>query len=155
MARFFMTKSQPYPPGFNSAISKPLKQVKLIFFIFVFMNYRKNLKPIGRITLIVMIGGLIFGIVELFQGSDDWGLVITPIFCIIFLLVFIPFLEKVNKHPNPQAVSSPALSSATSKHFKQARLTFLIFEKTKLLWVSKVLFITKKQKHLIYQGFYI
>ena len=63
------------------------------------------LKPIGRITLIVMIGGLIFGIVRLFQGSDDWGLVeafiITPICCIIFLFVFLPFLEKMNKHPKP------------------------------------------------------
>ena len=65
------------------------------------MNYKKKLKPIGRITLIVMIGGLIFGIVRLFQGSDDWGLIITPICCIIFLLVFLPFLEKVNKHPKP------------------------------------------------------
>ena len=88
-------------PSFSSAISKPLKLVKLIFFIFEVMNYKNNLKPIGRITLIVMIGGLIFGIVRLFQGSDDWGLIITPICCIIFLFVFIPFLEKVNKHPKP------------------------------------------------------
>ena len=69
------------------------------------MNYKKLLKPIGRITLIVMIGGVIFGIVRLFQGSDDWGLVeafiITPICCIIFLFVFLPFLEKMNKHPKP------------------------------------------------------
>ena len=69
------------------------------------MNYKKILKPISRITLIVMIGGLIFGIVRLFQGSDDWGLVeafiITPICCIIFLFVFLPFLEKMNKHPKP------------------------------------------------------
>ena len=69
------------------------------------MNYKKLSKPIGRITLIVMIGGLIFGIVRLFQGSDDWGLVeafiITPICCIIFLFVFLPFLEKMNKQPKP------------------------------------------------------
>ena len=71
----------------------------------MFMNYKKLLKPISRITLIVMIGGLILGIVRLFQGSDDWGLVeafiITPICCIIFLFVFLPFLEKMNKHPKP------------------------------------------------------
>ena len=69
------------------------------------MNYKKLLKPIARITLIIMIGGLIFGIVRLFQGSDDWGLVeafiITPICCIIFLFVFLPFLEKMNKQPKP------------------------------------------------------
>jgi len=69
------------------------------------MNYKKILKPIGRITLIVMIGGLIFGIVRLFQGSDDWGqveaFIITPICVIIFLFVFLPFLEKMNKHPKP------------------------------------------------------
>ena len=58
------------------------------------MNYKKILKPIGRITLIVMIGGLIFGIVRLFQGSDDWGLIITPICCIIFLFVFLRFTNK-------------------------------------------------------------
>jgi low affinity Fe/Cu permease len=67
--------------------------------MFVFMNYKKFLKPIGRITLIVMIGGLILGIVRLFQGSDDWGLINMSIFYIIFLFVFLPFLEKVNKHP--------------------------------------------------------
>tara|TARA_B110001452_G_scaffold87016_1_gene71152 strand:- start:70 stop:264 length:195 start_codon:yes stop_codon:yes gene_type:complete len=61
------------------------------------MNYKKLLKPISRITLIVLIGGLIFGIVGLFQGSDDWDLIITPICCIIFLFVLIPFLEKMNK----------------------------------------------------------
>ena len=55
---------------------------------------KKLLKPLGRITLIVMIGGLIFGIVRLFQGSDDWGLIITPICCIIFLFVFLPFNNK-------------------------------------------------------------
>ena len=65
------------------------------------MNYKKILKPIGRITLIVMIGGLIFGIVRLFQGSDDWGLINMSIFYIIFFFVFLPFLEKVNKHPKP------------------------------------------------------
>jgi low affinity Fe/Cu permease len=69
--------------------------------MFVFMNYKKFLKPIGRITLIVMIGGLILGIVRLFQGSDDWGLINMSIFYIIFLFVFLPFLEKVNKHPKP------------------------------------------------------
>ena len=58
------------------------------------MNYKKRSKPIGRITLIIMIGGLIFGIVRLFQGSDDWGLIITPICCIIFLFVFLPFNNK-------------------------------------------------------------
>ena len=35
---------------------------------------KKLLKPLGWITLIILIGGLIFGIVRLFQGSDDWGL---------------------------------------------------------------------------------
>jgi len=69
--------------------------------MFVFMNYKKFLKPIGRITLIVMIGGLILGIVRLFQGSDDWSLINISIFYIIFLFVFLPFLEKVNKHPKP------------------------------------------------------
>jgi len=58
------------------------------------VNYKKLLKPIGRITLIVIIGGLIFGIVRLFQGCDDWGLIITPICCIIFLFVFLPFTNK-------------------------------------------------------------
>lgn len=69
------------------------------------MNYKKLLKPLGRITLIVMIGGLILGIVRLFQGSDDWGqveaFIITPICVIIFLFVFLPFLEKMNKQPKP------------------------------------------------------
>jgi low affinity Fe/Cu permease len=65
------------------------------------MNYKKLLKPLGRITLIVMIGGLILGIVRLFQGSDDWSLINISIFYIIFLFVFLPFLEKVNKHPKP------------------------------------------------------
>ena len=65
------------------------------------MNYKKLLKPLGRITLIVMIGGLILGIVRLFQGGDDWSLINISIFYIIFLFVFLPFLEKVNKHPKP------------------------------------------------------
>ena len=65
------------------------------------MNYKKILKPLRRITLIVMIGGLIFGIVGLFQGSDDWGLINMSIFYIIFFFVFLPFMEKMNKHPKP------------------------------------------------------
>ena len=65
------------------------------------MNYKKIVKPLSRITLIVMIGGLIFGIVRLFQGSDDWDLINMSIFYIIFFFVFLPFLEKVNKHPKP------------------------------------------------------
>ena len=65
------------------------------------MNYKKILKPLSRITLIVMIGGLIFGIVGLFQGSDDWGLINRSIFYIIFFFVFLPFMEKMNKHPKP------------------------------------------------------
>tara|TARA_B110000858_G_scaffold104596_1_gene119687 strand:+ start:133 stop:330 length:198 start_codon:yes stop_codon:yes gene_type:complete len=63
------------------------------------MNYKKLLKPIGRITLIVMIGGVIFGIVRLFQGEGDITDVIALICYIIFLFVIIPFLEKMNKHP--------------------------------------------------------
>ena len=65
------------------------------------MNYKKLLKPIGRITLIVMIGGVIFGIVRLFQGEGDITDVIALICYIIFLFVIIPFLEKMNKHPKP------------------------------------------------------
>ena len=65
------------------------------------MDYKKIVKPLSRITLLVATSSIIFGIVRLFQGSDDWGLIITPICCIIFLFVFLPFLEKVNKHPKP------------------------------------------------------
>ena len=46
------------------------------------MNYKKIVKPLSRITLLVATSSIIFGIVRLFQGSDDWGLVeafiITP-----------------------------------------------------------------------------
>jgi membrane protein YdbS with pleckstrin-like domain len=69
------------------------------------MNYKKIVKPLSRITLLVATSSIIFGIVRLFQGSDDWAeveaFIITPICCIIFLFVLIPFLEKVNKHPKP------------------------------------------------------
>jgi hypothetical protein len=69
------------------------------------MNYKKIVKPLSRITLLVATSSIIFGIVRLFQGSYDWGLVeafiITPICCIIFFFVFLPFLEKRNKHTKP------------------------------------------------------
>ena len=58
------------------------------------MNYKKIVKPLSRITLLVATSSIIFGIVGLFQGSDDWGLIITPICCIIFLFVFLPFTNK-------------------------------------------------------------
>ena len=65
------------------------------------MDHKKIVKPLSRITLLVATSSIIFGIVRLFQGSDDWDLIITPICCIIFLFVFIPFLEKMNKQPKP------------------------------------------------------
>ena len=54
------------------------------------MDYKKIVKPLSRITLLVATSSIIFGIVRLFQGSDDWGLVeafiITPI-CVYNILV--------------------------------------------------------------------
>ena len=46
------------------------------------MDYKKIVKPLSRITLLVATSSIIFGIVRLFQGSDDWGLIVMPIIAI-------------------------------------------------------------------------
>jgi len=55
----------------------------------VFKRMKKLLKPLGRITLIIMIGWVIYGIVKLFQGEGVIIDVILPI-CIIIFLYVIP-----------------------------------------------------------------
>ena len=49
---------------------------------------KKLLKPLGRITLIILISWVIYGIVKLFQGEGDVIDVIGPICILIFFYVF-------------------------------------------------------------------
>ena len=57
---------------------------------------KKLLKPLGRITLIILIGWVIYGIVKLFQGEGAIMDIITPI-CGIFLMYFLsPFIKSEN-----------------------------------------------------------
>ena len=55
------------------------------------MDYKKIVKPLSRITLLVATSSIIFGIVRLFQGSDDWGLVEAYLYYGISCLLFYHF----------------------------------------------------------------
>ena len=35
-----------------------------------------------KIIFFVLLGGLAYGVYQAFQGSDDWGLIVMPIFAI-------------------------------------------------------------------------
>ena len=52
---------------------------------------KKLLKPLGRITLIILISWVIYGIVKLLQGEGDVIDVIGPI-CIIIFFYFNVFI---------------------------------------------------------------
>ena len=54
---------------------------------------KKLLKPLGRITLIILIGWVIYGIVKLFQGEGAIMDIIFPI-CGIVLMYIIPTFMK-------------------------------------------------------------
>ena len=62
---------------------------------------KKLLKPLGRITLIILISWVIYGIVKLFQGEGDVIDVIGPICILIFFYVFPKnYLTKTLNHSN-------------------------------------------------------
>jgi len=54
---------------------------------------KKLLKPLGRITIIILIGWVIYGIVELYQGKGAIMDIIFPI-CGIVLMYIIPIFMK-------------------------------------------------------------
>ena len=60
---------------------------------------KKLLKPLGRITLIILISWVIYGIVKLLQGEGDVIDVIGPICIIIFFYVFPTKLFNQNSKP--------------------------------------------------------
>ena len=60
---------------------------------------KKLLKPLGRITLIILISWVIYGIVKLLQGEGDVIDVIGPICVIIFFYVFPTKLFNQNSKP--------------------------------------------------------
>jgi hypothetical protein len=63
------------------------------------MDYKKIVKPLSRITLIVLIVCLIYEIVELFQGEGDIMDVIGLICIMVFLFVVQPIFGM--KKPKP------------------------------------------------------
>ena len=54
---------------------------------------KKLLKPLGRITITILIGLVIYGIVELYQGKGAIMDIIFPI-CGIVLMYIIPIFMK-------------------------------------------------------------
>ena len=60
---------------------------------------KKLLKPLGWITLIILIGLVIYGIVKLFQGQGDVIDVIGPIGIIMLFYVFPTKLFNQNSKP--------------------------------------------------------
>ena len=60
---------------------------------------KKLLKPLGRITLIILISWVIYGIVKLLQGEGDVIDVIGPICILIFFYVFPTKLFNQNSKP--------------------------------------------------------
>ena len=57
---------------------------------------KKLLKPLGRITLIILIGWVIYGIVKLFQEEGAIMDVIFPICGIVLMYIIPTFMKSEN-----------------------------------------------------------
>ena len=57
---------------------------------------KKLLKPLGRITLIILIGWVIYGIVKLYQGEGAIMDSISPICGIVLMYIIPTFMKSEN-----------------------------------------------------------
>jgi hypothetical protein len=57
---------------------------------------KKLLKPLGRITLIILIGWIVYGIVELYKGEGAITDIIFPICGIVLMYIIPTFMKSEN-----------------------------------------------------------
>ena len=57
---------------------------------------KKLLKPLGRITITILIGWVIYGIVELYQGKGAIMDIILPICGIVLMYIIPTFMKSEN-----------------------------------------------------------
>jgi len=57
---------------------------------------KKLLKPLGRITLIILIGWVIYGILKLSQGEGTIMDIIFPVCGIVLMYIIPTFMESEN-----------------------------------------------------------